>query len=169
VAPVIAGTPRDLSIAGHTPEAAGETVTNDQLRLRLLRVEGRLAALEAAQAARPARRKRVAAPRPGDDVIAGREKLWARYVLLDVSHRGRISKLAFAMRYRLNPTEFCRWFSTADRRGVPENSGPDQRFRKVLIDAIGELEARALLSRTTGDKDSHGKVPGSQFFAPRPQ
>jgi hypothetical protein len=140
---------------------------NVQAEIRWLKA--RMAALEAAQAARPARRKRVAAPRPDDPTIAAREKLWARYVLLDVSHRGRITKLNFALRHRLNPTEFCRWFSVSDARGIPQGSGPDLRFRQVLTDAIADLEARALLATATVEKDSHGKVPGSQFFAPRPQ
>jgi hypothetical protein len=147
-------------------------VTNDQLRLRLLRVEGRLAALEVAQAARPPRRKRTAALRPDDAVVAVREGLWAQYLELEMPFghgRVKLTKLAFAIRHRLNPDEFCRWFSANDKRGIPEGSGPDLRFRQVLIDAIDGLEARANGNYPHGADNSHGKVPGSQFFGPRPQ
>jgi hypothetical protein len=134
----------------------------DLLRTQVRSLEARLDALEA----RRARRKRVAAPQASGGIIAEREKLWARYVLLDVAHRGRITRLAFAMRHRLNPTEFCRWFSVADRRGIPEGSGPDLRFRRALTDTIAELEARA---RGADWQHSHGNMTGSQFSDRRPQ
>jgi hypothetical protein len=130
-------------LAGGHPNHGGPVTKYDLLLSRVRWLESRMRAVEAAQAAHPVRRKRVAAARPTNAIVTAREKLWARYVLLDVSHRGRITKLAFAMRHRLNPDEFCRWFSATDRRGIPEGSDPDRRFRQALTDAISELEARA--------------------------
>jgi hypothetical protein len=158
---------------GNHAGAAG-VLMNVRAEIRWLKA--RLATVEGILAARPPRRKRVGAPRPTDPIIAAREKLWARYVLLDVAHRGRITKLAFAIRHRLNPTEFCRWFSGTDTRGIPEGSAPALRFYQALNDVIAELEARA----RGGDQkakaaiagiasDSHGKVAHSQFSNSRPQ
>jgi hypothetical protein len=116
-------------------------VTFDQLRLRLLRVEARVAVLEAR---RPP--KRPAAPRPDDAIIGAREKLWAKYLLLEMARghgRVKLTKLSFAVRYKLNPTEFTRWFSGTDRKAIAEGTGQDQRFRRALVDAIAELEARS--------------------------
>jgi hypothetical protein len=157
------GIPRDLSGAG--PEAAGETVTNDQLRLRLLRVEGRLAVLEAAQAARPARRKRPASPRPTDAVVAMRQRLWDRFTLLQVGH-GPTTKLAFAVRYHLgHPSDLSRFLSSSDARGVPEGSATATRYYAALRGAIAELER----TRGANGQHSHGNVTGFQSSSLRPQ
>jgi hypothetical protein len=146
----------------------------DLLLSRVRWLESRMRAMEAAQVRR--RSKRVPAPRPTNAVVAGREALWAKYVMLEMRFghgRCRLTKLSFAVRHRQNPSEFCRWFSATDRRGVPADSGPDLRFRQALNDAIAELEARARggdrKSTTTMLVDSHGKITGSQFSAARLQ
>jgi hypothetical protein len=120
-------------------------MTRQQLAVWQRRVEARLRALEASQGARPARHKRVAAPRPDGGVVAAREALWARYLRLEMTRghgKVRLTKLSFAMRFKLNPTEFCRWLSPTDRRGIAEGSGPDLRFRESLAAAIRGLEGR---------------------------
>jgi hypothetical protein len=144
---------------------------NMQVELRWLKA--RVAALESAQAMRRPQAKRAAAPRPTDGVCAARESLWAKYVMLEMRFghgRVKLTKLAFAIRHRLNPDEFCRFFSATDKRGIPEGSGPAVRFYQVLRDSIAELEARArgnVTNLVTGD--SHGRMAASQFFAARPQ
>jgi hypothetical protein len=101
-------------------------------------------------------RKRIARPRPDDAVIAARKRLWAQYVLLDVAHRGRITCLAFAVRYRLgDPGEFRRFFSAGDKRGIPEGSGPAIRFYRALHEAIAERRQTL----------SHGRVADSHLAA----
>jgi hypothetical protein len=143
---------------------------NVQVELRWLKA--RVAALERAQAMRRPRPTREAAPRPDDAIVAHREKLWARYLELEMRFghgRVKLTKLAFAIRHRLNPDEFCRWFSATDRRGIPEGSGPDLRFRKALTDAIAELESRAKASDQSVGSHSHGRIAASQFSAARPQ
>jgi hypothetical protein len=142
----------------------------DQLRAQLRahtqridELQARIAVLEG-QPARPARPRR--APQPGRD-IAGREALWARYIELEMRHghgRVKLSKLAFAIRHRLNPDEFVRWFSAADRRGIPDSSGPDRNHRRALAAAIAELEQGGITTL-----NSHGKLPISQDSAARLQ
>jgi hypothetical protein len=112
-----------------------------QLEIQVRVLRARLDRLEA----RRQQPKREAAPRPDGAVVGAREKLWAQYLLLEMTRghgRVRLTKLNFALRRKLNPDEFCRWFSARDRRGIPEGSGPDVRFRQALADAIAELEAR---------------------------
>jgi hypothetical protein len=112
------------------------------LRIEVRGLQARVDALEAAMAARPARRKRTGAPRPDDVVVAGREELWARYLRLEMMHghgRTKLSKLAFAIKWHLNPDEFVRWFSATDKRGIPESSLPDRSIRWALAAAIAEL------------------------------
>lgn len=128
------------------------------------RLKARIWALEQSRR----RPKRQPAPRPNDSLIAARERLWARYVVLDVGRRGRITKLNFAMRHHLNPTEFCRFFSETDRRGIPEGSEPAQNFYAALRDAIAELEGRKSTTQVVGF-DSHGNALPSQYSAARPQ
>jgi hypothetical protein len=145
-------------------------MNNYQLRLRLLRVEARLRALEAALAPRPVPSKRAAAPRPADAVVTGREQLWARYLELEMPFghgRVKLTKLGFAMRHRLNPDEFCRFFSATDKRGIPEGSTPALRFYQVLREDIAKLEARS--TSAIAALDSHGRMAASQFSAVRPQ
>lgn len=140
-----------------------------QLRLQVRALAARVDVLEAA-ACRPARRKRERAPRPTDGIIATREAQWAKYLRLEMMHghgRTKLSKLAFAIRHRLNPDEFCRWFSATDRRGVPAGSGPDVRFRQALTDAISELEGRAVTGSVA--PHSHGRMPPSQNSSVRLQ
>lgn len=130
--------------------------------MELRRLTARVVALEAG---RP-RRKRAPAPRPGGTTIGAREKLWAKYVLLEMQHghgRCRLTKLAFCMKHRLNPSEFARWFSTRDRRGVPEGSTPDRRFRHALDGAIAELESAHV--RQLSQRNS----TVSQYSGMRPQ
>jgi hypothetical protein len=131
-----------------------------------------MGAMEAALPERPAaRRKRVAAPRPSNAVVAAREQLWARYLELEMEfghRRVKLTKLAFAVRHHQNPDEFVRWFSATDRRGIPQNSDPDRHFRQALTDAIAELEARAgEISGHHVQKPSHGNRLSSQFSAAR--
>ena len=141
---------------------------NVQAELRFLKA--RVAALEAAEAAR--RRKRPAAPKPSDAIITERYELWAKYIRLEMRFghgRCRLTKLAFAMRWRLNPTEFCRWFSASDRRGIPEGSGPDRSFRRELNAAIAELEARGKNQFDGVKLNSHGNMLHSQDSGARLQ
>ena len=143
--------------------AEGRMNQFDQLRLQ---VRGLLARVTALEAARPARRKRAAAPRPDDSVTAAREQLWSRYVILHAQFgRGRLTKLNFATRHGLNPTEFGRWLSPTDARGITEGSKPDRSHRRALNDAISELEAR---KNQSSDRtlNSHGNVFPSQDSRP---
>jgi hypothetical protein len=140
-----------------------------QLKIQVRTLAARLAALEAAQAARPARRKRERAPRPTDAIITARRRLWAQYVLVHVAHRGRVTYLSFAVKHRLNPSEFARWFSMSDARGIPPGSGPDRRFYQALTGAIAELEGRAHGSYLHGGDNSRGNIAGSQFSGSAPQ
>jgi hypothetical protein len=148
------------------------TLADRQLRNELRTVQARLAALEAALAARPARRKRAAAPRPDDSVVAGREQLWAQYLRLEMTHghgRTKLSKLAFATKWHLNPDEFVRWFSATDKRGVPEGSKPDRSHRRALAAAIAELEGRGKNDSVNTRVVSRDKLAFSQFSNSRPQ
>jgi hypothetical protein len=133
-----------------------------RLRLEVQVLKAQVAALMAAQpAARPARPKR--APQAGRDINA-REKLWAKYLVLEMQHghgRMKLTKLAFAVRHRLNPDEFCRWFSASDRRGVPDGSGPDRNHRRALETAIAELESGKNQS-CNASLNSHGRPVVSQ-------
>jgi hypothetical protein len=140
-----------------------------QLRLQVRALAARVGALEAA---RPAPRKRTAAPRPGDAIIGERERLWVRYVMLEMQHgHGRVAltRLSFSVRWRLNPTEFNRWFSARDRRGIPAGSAPDQRFHRALADAIAELEARQKSKSQAVTLNSRGNMLPSHFPDARPQ
>jgi hypothetical protein len=124
---------------------------NLQVEIRWLKA--RVAMLEAALAARPARRKRECAPRPTDSVVLGRRELWARLVLLHAQYgHGRLTKLRFVVKYHLgDPSEFCRFLSTQGRRSVAEGSVPALRFYQALRDSIGELAAL---------RDAHGHFHG---------
>jgi hypothetical protein len=109
------------------------------------RMRARLDAVEAALAARRARKKRVPAPRPSDAVITTRERIWARYLKLEMQFghgRMKLTRLAFAVKWRLNPSEFCRWFSVTDKRGIPAGSGPDLCFQRALANAIEEFRTK---------------------------
>jgi hypothetical protein len=116
----------------------------DLLLSRVRWLESRMRAMEAAQVRR--RSKRVPAPRPTNAIVAAREKLWARYIELEMRYghgRMKLTKLAFAVRHGLNPDEFVRFFSATDKRGIPEGSVPAVSYYRELNDAIAELEARA--------------------------
>jgi hypothetical protein len=130
--------------------------TNHQLRLALNALEARVRKLEAAVEVQ--KRRRTRAPRPDAGVIREREELWSKYLMLEMS-RGhcttKLSKLGFATKNRINPSEFARWFSAADARGIAEGSGPDTRIRRALAEAIAELGARLPSAR--------GKLLASQF------
>jgi hypothetical protein len=141
----------------------------DQLTLQVRTLMRRIDQLEAALASRPARRTK--APRPSDAVVVEREKLWARYIELEMRFghgRTKLSKLAFAIKHHLNPDEFCRWFSATDKRGVSEGSAPDRNIRRDLAAAIAELEARKKGGSVT-TSFSHGSQPSSQDSAARLQ
>lgn len=136
--------------------------------MRTLKAE--VAALKAAQAARPAPRKRAAAPRPSDAVVTGREKLWARFVLLHLQYgHGRMTLLRFATRHGVNPTELGRWKSLTAARGIPECSKPDLSHCRALAAAISELEARGENHSGNTRMNSHGKMLPSQVSGARPQ
>jgi hypothetical protein len=133
---------------------------NLQVELRWLKA--RVAALEAGQTARPARPKRTAAPRPADAIIAGRVSLWDQFVLLHPT-----SKLAFVLKYRLgDPSDFSRFFSSNDARGIAENSTTAERYYRALHAAIAEARARKSTSQLA---DFHGKLAAFQDSAARPQ
>jgi hypothetical protein len=139
-----------------TTTAAGDGRLNVEAELR--RLNARLATVEGILAVRAARRKCVAAPRPDDAIIAGRVRLWDRFVLLQVGH-GPTTKLHFVVKHHLgDAAEFRRFFSATDKRGIPEGSAPALRFYQALNDAIAELEAR-----------SHGKDSHSHFSGLLPQ
>lgn len=70
---------------------------------------------------------------------------------------------ALCMRHRLNPSEFARWLSVRDRRGIPAGSAPDRRFRQALEAAIAELESTSVRGL------SHRNLHASQFTGSRPQ
>jgi BMFP domain-containing protein YqiC len=140
----------------------------DQLAMRVRALEARLATLEG----RSRGRKRAAAPRPSDSVIAERERLWAKYVMLEMQHghgRVRLTKLSFAARHGLNPSELGRWLSPSDRRGIPAGSKPDRSHRRALNAAIAELEARGKNQTDNVSLISHGKMAHSQLSAARLQ
>jgi hypothetical protein len=144
----------------------------DQLQLQMRAQAKRIEALEAAQAARAARSKRESAPRPSDSVIAGRERLWARYIELEMRFghgRVRLTKLSFAARHGLNPSELGRWLSASDRRGIPAGSKPDRSHRRALAAAIAELEARGKNQSSDTTLNSHGNMLPSQVSAARLQ
>jgi hypothetical protein len=114
----------------------------DRLELQVRVLRSRLDRLEA----RRAQHKREAAPRPDDAIISARESLWAKYVMLEMRYghgRVKLTKLSFSTLFRLNPSEFTRWFSAADKKAIGEGTGQDQRFRGALAAAIAELETRA--------------------------
>jgi hypothetical protein len=151
--------------AGRAVAAGGRRRLTElaQLRLQLRAQAKRIAALEAL-AARP-RRKRAAAPRPSDSVIAERERLWAKYVMLEMRFghgRCRLTKLSFAARNGLNPSELGRWLSPSDRRGIPAGSKPDRSHRRALNAAISELEARGKNAVDNISRVSHGNMLPSQ-------
>ncbi len=131
------------------------------------RLAARVEALEAALAARPAKRKRESAPKPDDAVVTNRQTLWSRLVLLHLQHgRGRLTKLKVCVKYGLgDPSDLCRFLSADDARGVPEGSIPAARYYRALRTFISELEAR----RVTHGYHSHGIDAGSTFSSARPQ
>jgi hypothetical protein len=135
----------------------------ERLRGQVRALAARMVALEAAQAARPARRKRVAAPRPTDPIVQARVRLWDRFVLLQVGH-GPTTRLAFVVKHRLgDPSDFCRFFG-AGKRTIPEGSVPANRYYRALREATAELEAR----RRSG-VDSLGNITSSPYSAPQLQ
>jgi hypothetical protein len=141
----------------------------DQLRLEVRVLRARLDRLEARRQRQP---KREAAPRPTDAIIAGRKGLWDRFILLQVG-RGPTSKLAFAVKHHLgDASEFRRFFSASDKRGICEGSAPAVRYYRALNDAIAELEGRDgdhKSSAAIAAVDSHGSRTGSHFLGARPQ
>jgi hypothetical protein len=124
-----------------------------QLRLQMRSLEARVRALEA-------KRRRKAVPPPSSAVILERHALWAAYIQAEMQYghgRCRLTKAAFGGRHGFPLSEFYRWFSGKDRRGVPASSGPDQRFRAELTAATAKLR-----------EDSHGMRSRSQIFGLRP-
>ena len=134
---------------------------------RLDQLERRIAILEAAQAARPAKRKRECAPKPDSAVVTKRVNLWARLVLLHVQYgRGRLTKLKVCIKYGLgDPSDLCRFLSADDARGIPEGSIPAVRYYQALREFIVELEAR----RDSHGSHSHGIHAGSQSLGAQVQ
>ena len=123
-------------------------------------------ALEAAQAARPPRPKRTSVVRPDDADIAARVRLWDDFTLLQVGH-GRTTKLAFVMKHHLgDPSDFSRFFSSKDARGIAEGSTTAERYYRALHDAIAEARARKPASQLAG---FHGKLAAFQDSTARPQ
>jgi hypothetical protein len=102
-----------------------------------------------------AKRRRKAVPPPTDADILSRHALWAAYIEAEMLYghgRCRLTKAAFAVRHGFPLSEFYRWFSSTDVRGIPTRSGPDQRFRSELAGATAKL------------RESHGTRPSSQLF-----
>jgi hypothetical protein len=132
-----------------------------QLRNELRALAARVATLEATQAARPAKRKRVRAPRPDDSIITGRLKVWSKLILLYLQIRhARLTKLRFCVKYRLgDPSDFCRFFSPHGR-GIAEGSVPAARYYAALKEALAELETL----RDNHGCHFHGVRAGSPSF-----
>jgi hypothetical protein len=143
--------------------------TFDRLRMEVRGLVARVAALEAA---RSPRRKRATAPRPDDAAVMEIHKLWARYLELEMQFghgRMKLSKLAFAIKWHLNPDEFVRAFSFTDTHGIPQGSVPDQNHRRALAGAMSELEARGENQLDGIRLNSHGSIRVSQDSGGRPQ
>ena len=125
---------------------------------RLDQLERRIAALEAA--ARPVtepvqERDKVRPPKPDDADMNERDTWWSNYLDAEMLYGGGKAKLkkgAFAIRHNLPVSEFYRFFSRKDQRGIPKDSGPYQRSRDELIEAAAKL------------KSSHGTARPSQIF-----
>jgi hypothetical protein len=150
-------------------------MTNDQLRLRLLRVEADVRELKAALAApssgcstngatcgKPPKPKRPAVGRPADAIVAARVSLWDQLTLLHPT-----SKQAFCVKHHLgDPSDFCRFFSSKDARGIREGSTTAERYYRALHDASAEARARKLCGQPQG---FHGKMAAFQDSTTRPQ
>jgi len=104
--------------------------------------------------------------RPDDADIAARVRLWDDFTLLQVGH-GRTTKLAFVMKHHLgDPSDFSRFFSSKDARGIAEGSTTAERYYRALHDAIAEARARKPASQLAG---FHGKLAAFQDSTARPQ
>jgi hypothetical protein len=113
-------------------------MTKAQLELKVRSLERRLALLET----RHARSQRPRAPRPADTIIAARERLWHRFLLLQVGH-GSTTKLAFCVKHHLgHPSDFSRFLSASGKRGIAEGSATARRYYDALHQAIRDGEAR---------------------------
>ncbi len=135
---------------------------------RVERMLHRLAArVEALEAARPAKRKRESAPKPDSAVVAKRQTLWSRLVILHVQYgHGHLTRLKVCVKYGLgDPSDLCRFLSADDARGIPEGSIPAGRYYRALREFIAELEA----VRDNNGRQSHGISAGSQSFGARVQ
>jgi hypothetical protein len=148
-------------MAGHAPEAAGETMTHDQLRLRLLRVEGRLAVLEADRrppAARPrTTRKNSHYVDIGAEEHLVRVRLWSHWQLLRRAQAGGktfnrrrgmsgpwtveafCADVRDAEGLRFNSREIWRWLSDANTHAP--GSRQDVRITGAINAAIADLTA----------------------------
>ena len=141
---------------GAAQEVGGRLTRFDRLQLQVRVLAARIATLEAAQAARPAQRKRERALRPDDADMDERDGWWAEYLQMEMIHghgRTKLTKAAFATRHGIPLSEFYRCFSRRDRRGIPKGSTPYLRIRAELIEASAKL------------KDSHGKFARSHIFS----
>jgi hypothetical protein len=134
----------------------------DQLLGLYRRLAARVAALEAAQ---PVRRKREPAPRPSNGIIDQRNELWNRFrVLYRYFQRREATITRFCAKHLdgMCTSEFSRWLSAADKKGIAAGSSVDLRIRRALDKGIGDLEALA-------GKSSHGNLSHSQSFGDRAQ
>jgi hypothetical protein len=139
----------------------------DQLRIEVRGLATRVTALEAE---RKPKRKRAKALGPTSAVISERKALWGRFLVLHkYFHRREATILWFTTHYvaGLDPSQFSRWISAAVKKGIAPNGAVDERIRKALDKAIGELEARA--EKDTGHPMvSHEPVSNSHVAGARP-
>jgi hypothetical protein len=132
-----------------------------QLQIQVRMLAARVATLEAAQTRKP---RRAAAPRPDEAVVVAREKLWARYIELEMRFghgRVKLTKASFTTRWQLSHSEFCRWLSPHGR-GIPAGSIPDARFHRALHAAIRELDERGDIRVPPAVRQRVLEAPGVQ-------
>ena len=91
------------------------------------------------------RRPRTArhSARPDSATIGERYGLWAEVVTGTMNAGGpALTKTCFAELHSLSRSEFCRWLSAKDGRGIPAGSVPDVSIRRALQQALAELRQR---------------------------
>ena len=117
----------------------------------------------------PARKRRPrnirhSAP-PDSATVRERYGLWAAVVTGTMGAGGQaLSKSCFAELHSLSRSEFCRWLSAKDGRGIPAGSVPDVSIRRALQQALAELRQRggrgslpSIVGTPCGDSHAAGR------------